>query len=332
MIDQINPFPTPTPTPTPSLPLDMRPKLPYNPHKSINSIPKISTLEYVKKQINEIAKIDLELLESYTEFVKAVESDKQIYSIEKSIEINEKLKLIQEKRPKNNALLTLNTKVNTIGFDKIIEDKIFASHFLNKEPLASFVISIDIRKSTDLMLWSNSPKDFEDFMSTFILKLMEIVKENFGIIDKFTGDGILAYFPDFYSGIDSAMLALKTAFECHQEFTSYYEKKRTSFNVAPAKTGLGIGIDYGDITIINFNDTLTILGKPVVYACRFSGEEAGSTILNQGAYSKLLKNNKFFKAMNLNESIIKTKEGEFFVMKAYQAEQINTDRPDWIAK
>src|SRR5687768_14706867 len=52
----------------------------------------------------------------------------------------------------------------------------------------------DIRKSQDLMTYTPSADFFREMMITFIQKSRDIIKSNFGIFDKFTGDGFLAYF------------------------------------------------------------------------------------------------------------------------------------------
>ena len=54
--------------------------------------------------------------------------------------------------------------------------------------------------------------------------------------------------------------------------------------------GLGIGIDYGKTHLVKMQDQLTVIGEPVVYACRLSGGEAGKTLLNQPAYEIISEN------------------------------------------
>lgn len=48
--------------------------------------------------------------------------------------------------------------------------------------------------------------------------------------------------------------------------------------------GVGTGIDYGDVHLVRIAGALTVVGEPVVYACRLGGAPAGRILLNQQAY------------------------------------------------
>ncbi len=159
--------------------------------------------------------------------------------------------------------------------------------FKDGEVYDSVVISIDIRRSTDLTLKARNPKLFSTFITTLTDKLSSVIISNYGIFDKFTGDGILAFFPKFYSGKDAILRALKASNECHKVFKEHYNSYRHCFNVFIKDIGLGIGIDYSEATLVNSARELTVVGVPVVYACRLSGAKAGQTLLNQPAKVEL---------------------------------------------
>jgi hypothetical protein len=160
------------------------------------------------------------------------------------------------------------------------------SGFTDNEIIEMTVISIDIRKSTELMLKISNPDDYAIFISGLTEGLKDIVIKNYGVFDKFTGDGILAYFPIFYSGENGILNACLTAQMCHTYFAKYYKKNNSIFQVL-LETGLGIGIDHGNVKIVKINGEQTIVGSPVVYACRFSGAPANHTYLNNIANSKI---------------------------------------------
>jgi class 3 adenylate cyclase len=113
------------------------------------------------------------------------------------------------------------------------------------------------------------------------------VKECYGVFDKFTGDGILAFFPEFFSGPDAAFYAIQAASRCHVMFENKYREFRTSFSAILNDVGLGIGIDYGLANLAQMAGGLTVVGVPVVYACRLGGAPAGKTLLNQPAFEKI---------------------------------------------
>jgi class 3 adenylate cyclase len=155
----------------------------------------------------------------------------------------------------------------------------------NEHP--TFVMSVDIRQSTSLMLKARTPQAFATFINGLCSYLMDVIKNNYGVVDKFTGDGVLAFFPEFYSGQDSGFYAVKAALECHDVFRRHYKSSRTSFTSVLTEVGLGIGIDYGQTHLLRMADGLTVVGQPVVYACRLGAAPRGKTYLNQPAYEKV---------------------------------------------
>lgn len=167
--------------------------------------------------------------------------------------------------------------------DKIKTDKDFRKEFEPDNTPEAFVVSIDIRLSTELMLNTNTPKDFAKFITVLCEKLKSIIIEHGGIFDKFTGDGVLAFFPEFYSGDDAGYRAILAATEAIDFFQKHYHASRNCFRVVKADTGLGIGIDYGTIQFVNIGESLSVVGNPVVYACRLSSTGAGTICINQPA-------------------------------------------------
>jgi class 3 adenylate cyclase len=137
------------------------------------------------------------------------------------------------------------------------------------------------------MLKAREPRLFAAFTITLASALREIMVQNYAVFDKFTGDGILAFFPDFFSGEDAGYRALHAAEQCHLAFAKHYENHRSTFSSVMLDTGLGIGIDYGAIHIVQIGGEFTVVGAPVVYACRMAGAEAGHTYVNQSAYDQL---------------------------------------------
>lgn len=170
---------------------------------------------------------------------------------------------------------------------KLLNSVQFQDEFKNSRTCDAVVVSIDIRRSTELMLKARKPELFSKFITELSGILSEIIMSNFGIFDKFTGDGILAFFPTFFAGEDSIIRAAKAAEECHMAFNQHYKNSRECFNVFITDVGLGIGIDFGNVTLVNTSNELTVVGIPVVYACRMSGAKAGETLFNQPAKEEL---------------------------------------------
>ncbi|MBI2928846.1 MAG: hypothetical protein HYY24_24550 [Verrucomicrobia bacterium] len=178
-------------------------------------------------------------------------------------------------------------RVCHVAAERLLRDDWFVKRFEETKKCAAFVLSIDIRRSTDLMLRGKTPQVYAEFLDTTCGQLVATIKDQFGVIDKFTGDGLLAYFPDFFTGEDAGYRAISAAQACHAIFAQSYRLARSHFTVTLADVGLGIGIDFGEVHLLRVTGELTVVGAPVVYACRLSGAPAGHTYMNHSAVAEL---------------------------------------------
>lgn len=200
----------------------------------------------------------------------------------------------KERETKLNTTLSELTKKQQLAFlldrvspeaaDVLLDSERLRNEFLGADPRPLFAMSVDIRRSTDLMLKARTPQAFATFITKLCNDLMDVVRSHHGVVDKFTGDGILCFFPEFFSGEDAGYYALAAADACHSTFNRHYRAHRNSFRSVLQDVGLGIGVDYGDCHLVQVAGNLTIVGSPVVYACRLGGAPAGTTLLNQPAY------------------------------------------------
>jgi class 3 adenylate cyclase len=181
----------------------------------------------------------------------------------------------------------LLSHVGESGQKRLLEATEIKDHFVNGVTELTYVISVDIRRSTELMLRAREPRQFATFITNIGDILRRIVLANDGVFDKFTGDGILAVFPEFYCGEAAGSLAAKTALECHEAFEECYRNNRGTFDSVLRDVGLGIGIDFGPVHMVQVGGDFTVVGRPVVYACRMAGAPAGNTFVNQAAYEQL---------------------------------------------
>lgn len=179
-------------------------------------------------------------------------------------------------------------KVSPRAHKALFSDRALRDRFLASESAcAAFIMAIDIRRSAELMLNARSAELFAGFMAGLCEEWNRVICDRFGIVDKFTGDGLLASFPEFFSGADAGYRAISAAHEAHCIFSKKYKEYRRAFSTVLADTGLGIGIDYGDIRFMRIAGDLTVVGAPVVYAARLSSAPAGKTVLNQQAHEKI---------------------------------------------
>jgi class 3 adenylate cyclase len=199
----------------------------------------------------------------------------------------ERLQDLNNKLLEKDKLTHLLNAVNTSAQTKLFDNPNFRNPFEIQKPCDAYVIAIDLRRSTELMLKAREPLLFADFIINLAKQLREIILGHYGIFDKFTGDGVLAFFPDFYSGPDFGFRTITAAAECHRVFEQHYREHRKSFITVLKDIGLGIGIDYGTIQMVQIGGAFTVVGSPVVYACRMAGAEANQTYLNYPAYVQI---------------------------------------------
>jgi class 3 adenylate cyclase len=217
---------------------------------------------------------------------------------------------------------------DSLGQRKDVQAKFFA-----KEEQPAYVLAIDIRRSTDLMLKARRPDLFAHFMTELCDELHNAITGHFGVFDKFTGDGILAFFPDFFTGPDAAYHAVAAAHEASGIFTRCYQKHRASFTSILTDVNLATGIDYGGVHLVRVADGLTVVGVPVVYACRLSsGGAGGEVLLNQAAYEKL--SAQYSKFFYINEQQLDIKhEGSILCYKVKPGNSKMDPRdPEWMSE
>jgi len=178
-------------------------------------------------------------------------------------------------------------RVNPDAQRALYNSEEFRSQFIVNRECTAFVMSVDIRRSTELMLKARRPDHFANFITILCGDLEKVIKDRYGVFDKFTGDGVLAFFPDFFSGDDAGFRVVSAADMCHKVFNDRYREFRGSFISVLKDVGLGIGIDYGSVHLVQMANGLTVVGAPVVYACRMAGAPSGKTLLNQPAYEKI---------------------------------------------
>ncbi len=202
---------------------------------------------------------------------------------EKEIRISELERTLSELKEKERVSFVLS-RVRPDAQKMLLQNETFRKQFLDRKQCTAFVMAVDIRRSTELMLKARTPEAFAQFITDLSAELMQIVTDAYGVFDKFTGDGILAFFPDFYTGKDAAYYVIRACDQCHMAFDRLYRASRKSFSSVLKDVGLGIGIDFGEVHLVQVAGGLTVVGEPVVYACRLSGTSSGSTLLNQPAY------------------------------------------------
>ncbi|BAC88420.1 gll0479 [Gloeobacter violaceus PCC 7421] len=292
---------------------------------SLSSLLEDSTLQSQSNKTR-IIELEKEIRELKSEILKKnlanEETEREFYKLRETVEELQKKQELQD----------LESRVNEQAAKALFEHENFLNEFLKNQEHETFVMSIDIRRSTELMLKARSPEMFAQFISSLCKDLKEVITKNYGIFDKFTGDGILAFFPEFYSGPDAGIHAVQSAIECHSIFQRKYKDHRRNFTTVLNNTGLSIGIDYGPANMQTIAGGLTVVGAPVVYACRLSGGPPGKTLLNQWAYNKIQEVSTSF--LYFSEETLKIKHEEEILVYSIQPNgtEVQARDPEWKLK
>lgn len=238
----------------------------------------VSSVKSFDDEVAELRKqVDSQALALSKQKSSAKAKEGKIVELQKSIdELNAKIQL-----------QFLLGRVHPAAQRELLVSEKFREQFVQQDETPAVVLSVDIRRSTELMLKARTPQAFASFVTTLCGDMMRIITEHFGVFDKFTGDGVLAFFPEFYSGPDAVFYAVEAADRCHASFQQHYQQFRRSFTSVLTDTGLGIGLDYGPVHMVQIAGGITVVGAPVVYACRLGSAPPNVTLANQPAYEVL---------------------------------------------
>lgn len=280
------------------------------------------------RQTSRLEKEQSELAQQVEALIKNLANERRD-NLHRTATVNElRAKLAELEQKKN--LMFLLARIHPKSHDRLIEDPQFREPFSSEGACNAFVVAVDIRRSTELMLKARTPKLFANFISSLCERLENVIKESCGVFDKFTGDGILAFFPEFFSGDDAGYLALEAAQKCQDVFQEHYRNNRKSFTTVLNDVGLGIGIDFGPVQLLKVADGMTVVGSPVVYSCRLSAAPAGHIYLNQPAAEVILES--YGSCCYANEVILNVKnEGNILCYDVrLKQNQFSPALPDWI--
>lgn len=143
------------------------------------------------------------------------------------------------------------------------------------------IVFLDIRNFTRLST-TRTAREMVQFLNFFFSELTGIIQKNAGFVNKFIGDGILAFFMTGQNPVGDAVSAAR---EIISETGRLNQEKRFEKFIGDWEVGIGIGIHYGEVILGNIGSEqkmdFTIIGEHVNIASRIEGltKEAGASIL-----------------------------------------------------
>jgi len=179
------------------------------------------------------------------------------------------------------------------------------------------VLVADIRRSQDLITYGLSPDFYREQMIGFLDEVRKILRDNYGIYDRFTGDGFIAYFNQYVceqEGRDYYEMTLDACEKIQSFSKQYFDNWSNQIRKIPVEPiGLSLGIDSGVVSFKDIEGQFFAIGDACVWATRMcNAGKRGEIIFNNIPYHKIAE---YGKEGFCNEIDSVTKNGESF--KAY---------------
>jgi len=153
--------------------------------------------------------------------------------------------------------------------DRIIKERKAALIPDNKE------LTILFSDISGFTKWSSdkSPGQVQDFLNNYFEKMVGILFANHGTVDKFMGDGIMAFFGDPFEMIDHCEWCMKAAIGMQKGIREFSEEWKQHADI---DLKVRIGINIGKVTVGNLGSKkrmeYTVVGADVNLAQRMEHE------------------------------------------------------------
>ncbi|MSQ28724.1 MAG: cyclic nucleotide-binding domain-containing protein [Dehalococcoidia bacterium] len=147
------------------------------------------------------------------------------------------------------------------------------------------VLFADLRGFTGLAE-QMEPEELSRLLNQYLSAMTEVIFRHGGTLDKYIGDGVMAFFGDPVALDDHEERAIKAALEMRGRF---YELRSMWYMEGRENVGLGIGLHSGYVTVGSFGSggrmEYTCIGSNVNLASRFSDmAEPGQILCSQHSF------------------------------------------------
>ena len=182
---------------------------------------------------------------------------------------------------------TFERYVNKSVTDWVLQDPNRDRVFLPGQRLRVTMLASDIAGFSTLSQELEA-EELVDFLNGYFRRMVDIVLDHGGNVDKFQGDGLLVAFGAPEPMEDSASRALAAAREMHAE-VERMNSERARLGDLPIE--VGIGLDTGWVVAGNVGSErrleYTLIGVPVNNAAFLSKQRPASVLLSQSTYRAL---------------------------------------------
>jgi len=224
-------------------------------------------------------------IESYGNILENVKFNDEL--CKRNEEIDELNKHLEEKVNKQVDEIQRINKLKRYLSPQIVDTVISKGDDIcleNSRKLLTILFS-DIRGFT-AMTESLEPEDTVHLLNEYFSEMTKLIFKHGGTIDKFMGDGILAFYGDPLECKDHAEKAVRTAIEM-KDVVKLLQSKWKDLN---CNLNMGVGICTGYVTVGNMGSKermeYTVIGNHVNLAQRLQSEaEADQILVNQRTFS-----------------------------------------------
>ncbi len=175
-------------------------------------------------------------------------------------------------------------KVFSYYIDKDVLDRFLETDseaLMNGEAKDICILFLDIRNFT-MLSTQRRANEMVRFLNFFFGSITEIIQGHAGFVNKFIGDGLLAF---FVTGEDPVADAVEAARDILAQTKRLNDEKGFREFIGDWEVGIGIGIHYGEVILGNIGSErkmdFTIIGEHVNIASRIEGltKEVGVGLL-----------------------------------------------------
>ena len=171
---------------------------------------------------------------------------------------------------------TKEQKIRNI-FQKYVPNEVIEQFFMNPDSMLLgenrllAVLFSDIRNFTTISE-GMQPDEIVESLNTFFAAMVDIIMDHHGIVDKYIGDSLMAFYGAPVHHEDDAYQAVLSGFEMIDALEGFNqwqrERERPEFKI-------GIGINFGTVTVGNIGSErkmdYTVIGDMVNVASRLEG-------------------------------------------------------------
>ncbi|MBI2373283.1 MAG: FHA domain-containing protein [Deltaproteobacteria bacterium] len=151
------------------------------------------------------------------------------------------------------------------------------------------VLFCDIRGFTTMSENASGPQEIVDLLNDYFERLVEIVFERHGVLDKFIGDALMAHWGTLPGDEDPVFNAVAAALDFRDAIRGFNEE-RAAEGLAPI--GMGVGVNYGKLVAGYMGAKrrleYTVIGDTVNTASRLCGiADADQVLISQETYREV---------------------------------------------